>query len=104
MHSSADVQEYISTVPDRFEFAFSPKHASRLNLVEGFFSKMTKQMLMNIQVRTKDELVTRIYMYFDEINEPPVVYHWTGNLDDIDASDIVVTQAFHQCRQLKARY
>lgn len=54
---------------------FTPKHASWLNLVESFFSKMTKQMLKNIRVKAKDELVTRIYKYFDEINETPVVYH-----------------------------
>lgn len=94
VHSSADVQEYLSTVPGRFEFVFTPKHASWLNLVEGFFSKMTKQMLRNIRVKTKDELVTRIYKYFNEINETPVVYHWTWNLDDIDTSETVVTETF----------
>lgn len=75
MHLSVEVQEYIATVPGRFEFVFSPKHASWLNLVESFFSKMTKQMLRGIRVKTKDELVVRIYKYFDEINETPIVYH-----------------------------
>ena len=55
---------------------------------------MTKQMLRGIRVKTKDELVTRIYKYFDEINETPVVYHWTWNLDDIDPSETVVTETF----------
>lgn len=55
---------------------------------------MTKQMLRNIRVKTKDELVTRIYKYFDEINETPAVYHWTWNLTDIDASETVVTETF----------
>ncbi len=94
VHSSAEVQEYVLTVPDRFEFVFTPKHASWLNLVEGFFSKMTKQMLRNIRVKTKDELVNRIYKYFDEVNETPMVYHWTWNLDDIDASETVATETF----------
>lgn len=94
VHSSAEVQKYISTVPDRFEFVFTPKHASWLNLVEGFFSKMTKQMLKNIRVKSKEELVTRIYKYFDEINATPVVYHWTWKLDDIDASETVATETF----------
>ena len=31
--------------------------------VEGFFSKMTRQMLKGIRVKTKDELVERIYKY-----------------------------------------
>lgn len=91
---SADVQEYIATVPDKFEFVFTPKHASWLNLVEGFFSKMTRQMLRNIRVKTKDELVTRIYKYFDEINETPVVYRWAWNLDEIDASETVIIETF----------
>lgn len=94
VHSSAEVQKYISTIPDRFEFVFTPKHASWLNLVEGFFSKMTKQMLKNIQVKSKEELASRIYKYFGEVNETPVVYHWTWKLDDIDASETVVTETF----------
>lgn len=97
VHSSAAVQEYIATVPGRFEFVFTPKHASWLNLVEGFFSKMTKQMLRGIRVKTKEELITRIYKYFDEINETPIVYHWTWNLDDIDPSETVITETFSKC-------
>ena len=36
----------------------------------------------------------RIYKYFDEINETAVVYHWTWNLDDIDAFETVVNETF----------
>lgn len=94
VHSSVEVQDYLATISNRFEFVFTPKHASWLNLVEGFFSKMTKQMLRGIRVESKEELVTRIYKYFDEINETPVVYHWTWHLDDIDPSESVVTETF----------
>lgn len=97
VHSSAEVKEYISQVPDRFEFVFTPKHASWLNLVEGFFSKMTKQMLRGIRVKSKEELVRRIYKYFEEVNEIPVVYHWTWNLDDIDANEKVSYETFSNC-------
>jgi len=90
VHTSEKVKEYIATLPEgRFEFVFTPKHASWLNLVEGFFSKMTKQMLKGIRVKSKEELEERIYRYFDEINEDPVVFHWTWNLDDIDPSEAV---------------
>ena len=57
---------------------------------EGFFSKMTKQMLRGIRVKTKEELKERIYKYFDEANEEPVIFHWKYNLDDIDVSEEVV--------------
>lgn len=97
VHTSIKVQEYLKTVPDRFEFVFTPKHASWLNLVEGFFSKMTKQMLRGIRVKSKQELIERIYKYFDEINAEPVVYHWTWNLDDIDESENVQIETFSKC-------
>lgn len=89
VHRSENVQKYISTVPGRFESVFTPKHASWLNLVEGFFSKMTKQMLKGVRVATKDELVRRIYKYFEEINAEPVVYKWNRHLDNIDPTEQV---------------
>lgn len=90
VHTSEKVKEYLATLPEgRFEFVFTPKHASWLNLVEGFFSKMTKQMLRGIRVKSKQELETRIYRYFDEINEEPVVFHWSWNLGDIDPTETV---------------
>ena len=89
VHSSVETRKYLATVPGRFEFVFKPKQGSWLNLVEGFFSKMTRQMLKGIRVKTKDELVERIYKYFEEANEEPVVYHWKYKLDEIDPNEEV---------------
>lgn len=41
-HTSIETQEYLNTVPGRFEFVFTPTHGSWLNMIEGFFSKMTR--------------------------------------------------------------
>lgn len=90
VHTSEETRKYLATVPGRFEFVFTPKHGSWLNMVEGFFSKMTKQMLRGIRVKSKAELVDRIYLYFDEVNAEPVVFHWKYSLDDIDVSEEVV--------------
>ena len=89
VHSSVETRKYLATVPGRFEFVFTPKQGSWLNLVEGFFSKMTRQMLKGIRVKTKDELVERIYKYSEEANEEPVVYHWKYKLDEIDPNEEV---------------
>ena len=43
---------------------------------------MTCQMLRGIRVSSKEELVERIYQYFDEVNETPVVYHWKYGMDE----------------------
>ena len=90
VHTSEETRKYLATVPGRFEFVFTPKHGSWLNMVEGFFSKMTKQMLRGIRVKSKAELVDRIYLYFAEVNTEPVVFHWKYNLDDIDVSEEVI--------------
>ena len=84
VHTSEETRKYLAKVPGRFEFVFTPKHGSWLNLVEGFFSKLTRQFLKGIRVKTKEELVERIYKYFDEVNADPVVYHWKYKLEEID--------------------
>lgn len=66
---------------------FTPKHASWLNLIECFFSKMAKQMLKGIQVKSNGELAERIYQYFDEVNAETVVFHWTYKLDEIQEKE-----------------
>ena len=92
VHSSVETRKYLATVPRRFEFVFTPKHGSWLNLVEGFFSKITRQMLRGIRVNKKEELVERIYKYFEEANTEPVVYHWKYRLDEIDPTEEVLVE------------
>lgn len=87
-HTSKETKNFLATMPEgRFEFVFTPKHGSWLNMIESFFSKMTKQMLRGIRVDSKEELVSRIYQYFDEINKEPVVYHWKYKMDDISLTE-----------------
>lgn len=82
-HTSKETKAFLATMPEwRFEFVFTPKHGSWLNMVESFFSKMTKQMLRGIRVKSKQELTDRIYQYFKEINKEPVVYHWRYKMDE----------------------
>lgn len=86
VHTSKKVKQFVETLPGRFVFVFTPKHGSWLNMIEGFFGKMTRQMLRGIRVSTKQELVDRIYKYFDEVNKVPVVYHWKYKMDDFESS------------------
>lgn len=82
-HTSKETQKYLATKPGRFEFVFTPKHGSWLNLIESFFGKMARQFLKGIRVSSKQELEDRIYKYIEEINENPVVYHWTYKMDEV---------------------
>lgn len=54
-HTSKETKNFLATVREgRFEFVFTPKHGSWLNMIESFFSKMTKQMLKGIRVKSKE--------------------------------------------------
>lgn len=101
-HTSRETQEYLNTVPGRFEFVFTPTHGSWLNMVEGFFSKMTRQMLAGIRVKSKEELRERILEYFKEINEVPVPYKWKYRLDTIDLSKEDVSTIVYEVVNAKA--
>ena len=50
---------------------------------------MTKQMLKGIRVESKEELERRIYLYFDEVNREPVVYHWSYKMDEISVTEAI---------------
>jgi len=83
-HTSKETKKYLATKSGRFEFVFTPKHGFWLNLIESFFGKMVKQCLRDICVNSKEELEQRIYQYIAEVNECPVVYHWTYKADEIE--------------------
>ena len=65
----------------RFEFTFTPKHGSWLNLIEGFFSKLARSVLHHIRVASKQELKDRIMAAIEDVNRHPVVHTWSYKLD-----------------------
>ena len=90
-HKSKEVRNYFATrLEERFVFVFTPTHGSWLNLIEGFFSKMTKQMLKGIRVNSKEELANRKYLYFNQVNRELVVYYWTYKMDEISVEEATV--------------
>lgn len=84
IHTSKETREYLATVPDRFEFVFTPKHGSWLNLIESFFGKLARVCLRGIRVKSKDELVERIYRYIGEVNDEHIVYRWKYKMDEVN--------------------
>lgn len=67
-HISKETKTYLATRPQRFQFVFSPTHGSWLNLIENFFSKMTRTQLREIRVASKSELADRLRQYIREVN------------------------------------
>jgi transposase len=81
-HISKETKTWLSLHPQRFEFVFTPKHGSWLNIVESLFSKMARSMLRGIRVASKQELVDRIHLYFAQINADPVIFRWKYGMDE----------------------
>ena len=81
-HISKETKAWLAQQPaGRFEFTFTPKHGSWLNLIEGFFSKLARSALRHIRVASKKELKDRIVAAIDDINLNPVIHSWTYKLD-----------------------
>ena len=86
VHRSKEVLDWLAKRPGRFEFTFTPKHASWLNLVESFFSKLARQCLRHLRVKSKQELVNHIQEWIADVNRTPVVYRWQWKLEDIQGA------------------
>lgn len=82
-HISKETRAYLLSVPNRFEFIFTPKHGSWLNIIESFFGKMARTMLRGIRVSSKKDLKDRIMKYINEINSDPVVFRWKYKMDSL---------------------
>ncbi|MFH1135682.1 MAG: IS630 family transposase, partial [Pseudomonadota bacterium] len=82
-HVSKETMKWLKNKPNRFEFIYTPKHGSWLNLIEMFFSKMTRSFLRSIRVQSKDELKQRIEKYIEEVNADPVVFKWKYKMDEV---------------------
>ncbi len=82
-HLSKETMAWLKPKPNRFEFIYTPKHGSWLNIIEVFFSKMTRTFLRSLRVSSKAELKQRIEAYLAEVNALPVVFKWQYRLDEV---------------------
>jgi transposase len=80
-HISRETRTWLATRPaGRFEFTFTPKHGSWLNIIEGFFSKFARSVLRHIRVASKLELKERIMAGVNDVNRHPVIHTWSYKL------------------------
>jgi transposase len=83
-HISRETEAWLAARPaGRFEFTFTPKHGSWLNLIEGFFSKFARSVLRHIRVTSKQELKERIMAGIKLANRHPVIHTWSYKLADV---------------------
>jgi hypothetical protein len=70
----------------RFVFHYTPKSATWLNAVEGFFAKLTKRRLQRGVFRSLVDLKAAINRFLAETNDHPKPFVWTAGPDKIIAA------------------
>jgi hypothetical protein len=83
-HKHADVRKWLGR-PDnqRITLHFVPTSCSWLNLVECFFSVITRQAIRRGTFTSVKELTTAIGTFIDHWNDHPRPFTWTKDADEI---------------------
>jgi transposase len=81
-HGTPAVQAWLATHP-QVHFHFTPKGASWLNLVEAWFSILTRKSVRRGSFETVRALIRHIERYLAEWNAHPTPFVWTKEPADI---------------------
>jgi DDE superfamily endonuclease len=84
-HKHPKVRAWLARHP-RFVFHYTPKSASWLNAVEGFFAKLSKRRLKRGVFRSLIDLQAAINRFLAETNNNPKPFVWTADPDKIIAA------------------
>lgn len=81
-HKTPEVRAWLAAHP-RVHFHFTPTGASWLNMVEAWFSILTRKSVRRGSFDTVQALVTHIQQYIDRWNTNPTPFIWTRAPADI---------------------
>jgi transposase len=83
-HKHADVRNWLALPENKgITLHFTPTSCSWLNLVECFFSVITRQAIRRGSFTSVSELTTAIGAFIDSWNDHPRPFAWTKNADEI---------------------
>ena len=83
-HKSQPVRDWLAHPKRaRWHLHFTPTSASWLNLIEGWFSVLTRKALTNTSFTSVDELATTIDLWASHWNDDPQPFVWTKTVDEI---------------------
>ena len=67
----------------RVHFHYTPTHASWMNMIECFFSILTRQALTQSVQRSKKDLKDFLIRYLNKYSENPTPFTWTKGPDQL---------------------
>jgi transposase len=86
-HKTPTVQAWLAAHP-RIHFHFTPTGASWMNMIEAWFSVLTRQSIRRGSFRSVPVLIRHIQRYLDHWNEHPVPFAWTKTAEQIIAKAV----------------
>ena len=81
-HKTPEVNAWLEKHP-RIHFHFTPTGASWLNLIEAWFSILTRKSIRRGSFSSVRALIRHIQDFLDHWNEDPVPFVWTKSADEI---------------------
>ena len=75
-HTAKATKAWLAEHP-RFVVHYTPKHASRVNQVELFFSILTRKVLRRGNFSSRGELVSKMMAYIERYNATAKPFAWT---------------------------
>lgn len=75
-HTSKQTRKWLAEHP-RFIVTYTPCHASWLNMIEIFFSIMTRRMLRRGDFASRDDLIAKITKFIRTYNATAKPFRWT---------------------------
>src|SRR6202142_2517123 len=82
IHKNEAAKQWLLRHP-RVHFHYPPTHASWMNMIECFFSILTRQALTQSVHRSKNELKEFLIRYLNQYSENPTPFTWTKGLDQL---------------------
>jgi transposase len=81
-HNHAEVKAWLAKNP-RMHLHFTPTHSSWMNLVESFFSIITRQAIRRASFTSVRQVTDAIRTFIDAWNDRCVPFIWTKTVDEI---------------------
>ena len=81
-HNHAEVKAWLARNP-RVQLHFTPTHSSWMNLVESFFSIITRQAIRRASFTSVREVTDAIRRFIDGWNDRCVPFTWTKTTEEI---------------------
>ena len=104
-HKAPEVTDWLARPrQDRWHLHFTPTSSSWLNLIEGWFAKLTDKRLRRGSFTSVEHLADAIGIWVDQWNQDPTPFTWTARPEDTLTKIDRARQALHDSQANSASH